>query len=130
MTCVPAGAAVEVMDDTVAWATPLPPQASPLEAAQPAQDTKPQPRRPPARASESDVPRDPAHAGTHATGGEPHADTPDRYRTTGTTPNGVFVGRVGGDDVGYAETTGAELRAQASASRSPEPAQRSQRAAG
>ena len=108
--CVPAGAAVGIMDDTVAWTTPLPPHASPLTTAQPP-EYQPDPQRPRIQASEGDVPRDPAHVGTRATGGQPNSDTPDCYSTTGTTPNGVFVGRVGGDDVGYAGTTGAEARA-------------------
>jgi hypothetical protein len=46
------------------------------------------------------------------TGGVPNPDAADQGSTTGTTPSGEFVGRVAGQDVGYAEETGAERRAK------------------
>jgi hypothetical protein len=62
---------------------------------------------------ESDVADDDAQALTRATGGEDQPDAPDRNSTTGSTPNEVPVGRVAGQDVGYAEETGAERREKA-----------------
>lgn len=59
---------------------------------------------------EEDVAVNPAVANTRATGGEPDRSQPDQHSTTGTTPNETFVGRVSGQDVGYAEETGAERR--------------------
>lgn len=61
--------------------------------------------------SESDVPADSAVAEARDTGGEPAADDPDALSTTGTGDTDEFVGRVAGDDPGYAEETGAERRA-------------------
>jgi hypothetical protein len=63
--------------------------------------------------AESDVQADESQARTRAKGGVADATQPDQHSTTGTTPNDEFVGRVGGQDVGYAEETGAERRAQA-----------------
>ncbi len=63
--------------------------------------------------SETDVPADSAVAGSRDTGGNPAADDPDALSTTGTGDSGEFVGRVAGDDVGYAGETGAERRAEA-----------------
>lgn len=62
---------------------------------------------------EADVAQDPQTAGNRETGGVPNRAAPDQATTTGTTPNEEFVGRVGGEDVGYAEETGAERRAEA-----------------
>lgn len=62
---------------------------------------------------EDDAPPDAATATSRATGGEPDAEAPDSNSTTGTTPNETFVGRVSGQDVGYAGETGAERRAAA-----------------
>lgn len=62
------------------------------------------------RPGEDDVDRDDAQALSRATGGEP-SDEPDAAGTTGTGGSGEFVGRVSGQDVGYAEETGAERRA-------------------
>jgi hypothetical protein len=59
---------------------------------------------------EPDVDRDDAEALTRATGGGP-SDEPDAGATTGTGESGTFVGRVAGQDVGYAGETGAERRA-------------------
>jgi hypothetical protein len=61
---------------------------------------------------EDDVESDDAVARTRATGGGP-SDEPDAGATTGTGESGTFVGRVAGQDVGYAGETGAERRAAA-----------------
>ena len=63
------------------------------------------------RPGEDDVDRDDAQALTRATGGG--SDDPDASSTTGTGDSGEFVGRVAGQDIGYAEETGAERRAAA-----------------
>jgi hypothetical protein len=63
---------------------------------------------------ETDVHRDKAQALTRASGGEEQPDAPDSNSTTGTTPNGEYVGRDAGQDVGYAGETGAERRARES----------------
>lgn len=63
------------------------------------------------RPGEEDVDKDSATALSRATGGVPDPEQPDQASTTGTTPNGEFVGRVAGDDVGYAGEQGAERRA-------------------
>jgi hypothetical protein len=66
-----------------------------------------------AQGSEDDVAIDPAVASSRAAGGE-HADlTADRGSVTGTGRTETFVGRVAGDDLGYAGETGAERRAAA-----------------
>jgi hypothetical protein len=62
------------------------------------------------RPGEDDVDRDDAAALSRATGGG-DSDAADATGTTGTGPGGTFVGRVSGQDVGYAEETGAERRA-------------------
>ena len=59
---------------------------------------------------EEDVDRDDAVALSRATGGGP-SDEPDGDATTGTGAAGTFVGRVAGQDLGYAGETGAERRA-------------------
>jgi hypothetical protein len=64
------------------------------------------------RPGEDDVDRDDAQALTRATGGGESGE-PDASGTTGTGESGEFVGRVAGQDVGYAEETGAERRAAA-----------------
>ena len=63
------------------------------------------------RPGEEDVDRDDAQALSRATGGG-EDDAPDAAATTGTGPSQEFVGRVGGQDVGYAGETGAERRAE------------------
>src|SRR4051794_34797668 len=73
--------------------------------------------------NETDVHRDEAQALTRATGGEPDPDAPDTNSTTGTTPNDMYVGRDQGQDVGYAEETGAERRAEHAQAGSAEHAQ-------
>jgi hypothetical protein len=63
--------------------------------------------------SGEDVAGDPALASNRATGGE-HAElSGDRGSVTGTGKSQVFVGRIAGDDLGYAGETGAERRAEA-----------------
>ncbi|NEK59417.1 hypothetical protein GCU56_16285 [Geodermatophilus sabuli] len=62
------------------------------------------------RPGEEDVDRDDGEALTRATGGGDSRD-PDAASTTGTGESGTFVGRVSGQDVGYAGETGAERRA-------------------
>lgn len=58
------------------------------------------------------MPVDPGVASSRATGGE-HAElSEDRGSVTGTGRTGEFVGRVAGDDLGYAGETGAERRAE------------------
>ena len=62
------------------------------------------------RPGEDDVDRDDGAALSRATGGG-DSDAPDAEATTGTGGSETFVGRVSGQDVGYAEETGAERRA-------------------
>ena len=64
------------------------------------------------RPGEEDVDRDDAQALSRATGGGDSSD-PDATGTTGTGSSDTFVGRVAGQDVGYAGETGAERRAAA-----------------
>lgn len=61
--------------------------------------------------TERDVDTDDAVAQSRATGGDPDADGADATSTTGTGDSGEFVGRVSGQDEGYAGMTGAEARA-------------------
>ncbi len=61
------------------------------------------------RPSEEDVDPDDAQALSRATGGGP-SEQPDAGSTTGTGESETFVGRVAGQDVGYAGETGAERR--------------------
>ena len=75
--------------------------------------------------TEKDVPVDEATAASRATGGhqddtEDHTEddvTGDAQGTTGTGESGEFVGRVSGQDEGYAGLTGAEARASAAEER-------------
>jgi hypothetical protein len=64
------------------------------------------------RPHEDDVEPDSAQALSRATGGVENAEMPDQGSTTGTTPSGEFVGRVAGQDVGYAEDQGGERLAR------------------
>jgi hypothetical protein len=64
--------------------------------------------------AERDVEPDDAMVTSRETGGVPNPHHPDQQSTTGTTPDKEFVGRVSGEDVGYAEETGAERRADES----------------
>ena len=64
------------------------------------------------RPGEDDVDRDDAQALSRATGGGA-GEGPDADTTTGTGHAETFVGRVAGQDVGYAGETGAERRAAA-----------------
>jgi hypothetical protein len=63
------------------------------------------------RKPERDISLDESVANARDTGGEPGRRR-DQASTTGTTPTEEYVGRIAGDDVGYAEETGAERRAQ------------------
>ena len=63
------------------------------------------------RPGEEDVDRDDGQALSRATGGAP-GNEPDAEGTTGTGEAGTAVGRVAGQDVGYAGETGAERRAE------------------
>jgi hypothetical protein len=63
--------------------------------------------------NESDVSFDPAQATGRATGGVAEPDAQDAGSTTGASTSEGFVGRVAGQDVGYAGETGAEARAEA-----------------
>lgn len=60
--------------------------------------------------AEPDVQADPARADARDTGGVRDPDKPDQGSTTGSTPDDEYVGRIAGDDPGYAEETGAERR--------------------
>lgn len=112
VTAAAVWAVIGLLSDTASWTMPLTPRSR-----------RPQGRRPgaapavpedtPGEKPESDVAPDPAEAGKRATGGKAESDTPDRHSTTGTSSSGMFVGRVAGDDSGYAEETGAEARAEA-----------------
>jgi hypothetical protein len=62
--------------------------------------------------AEDDVDTDLERVDSRDTGGVPDASKPDQASTTGTTPDDEYVGRIAGDDPGYAEETGAERRAQ------------------
>ena len=62
------------------------------------------------RPGEDDVDRDDAQALSRATGGDGDPGG-DAATTTGTGESESFVGRVAGQDVGYAGETGAERRA-------------------
>jgi hypothetical protein len=64
------------------------------------------------RPGEEDVDRDDGEALSRATGGG-DSDAPDGDSTTGTGESETFVGRVAGEDAGYAGETGAERRAAA-----------------
>lgn len=64
------------------------------------------------RPHEDDVKPDDAQALSRATGGVENPEMPDQGSTTGTTPSGEFVGRVAGQDVGYAEEQGGERMAR------------------
>jgi hypothetical protein len=68
--------------------------------------------QPDPRPGEDDVERDDAQALSRATGGGA-GEGPDADGTTGTGHSETFVGRVAGQDVGYAGETGAERRAAA-----------------
>ena len=64
------------------------------------------------RPRQDDVNQDEGQALSRATGGVADPSAPDQGSTTGTTPSEEFVGRVSGQDVGYAGETGAERRAK------------------
>ena len=62
---------------------------------------------------EDDAPQDTGVAASRATGGVEDDTQPDQHSTTSTTPDDTYVGRVAGQDVGYAGETGAEARSEA-----------------
>jgi hypothetical protein len=67
---------------------------------------------------EDDVSVDPQVATSRATGGvgasgDDDGTTADNASTTGTSDTPEYVGRIAGDDVGYAGETGAERRSEA-----------------
>lgn len=62
--------------------------------------------------SEDDVDTDDKLANSRATGGGPDTEG-DAESTTGTGDSEEFVGRVSGQDEGYAGETGAEARSEA-----------------
>jgi hypothetical protein len=64
-----------------------------------------------AEKGEDDVAADPQVAGSRVTGGDDDQNEPDQASTTGTSDTPEYVGRIAGDDVGYAGETGAEKRA-------------------
>ena len=72
--------------------------------------------------TEQDVPVDEATAASRATGGDDDATGSDSEATTGTGESGEFVGRVSGQDEGYAGLTGAEARARSAAGDRDDPA--------
>lgn len=65
------------------------------------------------RKTEADTDPDEAVADSRETGGVPDETHANQNSTTDTTPTPDYVGRIAGDDVGYAEETGAERRAEA-----------------
>jgi hypothetical protein len=65
------------------------------------------------RRAEPDVQGDRERVDARDTGGVPDQRKPDQGSTTGTTPDDAYVGRVAGQDVGYAGETGAERRSEA-----------------
>ena len=67
------------------------------------------------RPHEEDVTPDDKQALSRATGGVEDPDAPDQASTTGTTPKGEYVGRIAGDDVGYAEEQGSDRLAKLNA---------------
>ncbi len=69
-------------------------------------------RREPASSSapEADTADDPAVSRARPTGGRPGDEQGDNPSSTGPGHNDTFVGRVEGDDLGYAGETGAERR--------------------
>lgn len=62
---------------------------------------------------EEDVATDEHVAGSRETGGRTDPNAADAASTTATSETEDYVGRIAGDDVGYAGETGAEARAAA-----------------
>jgi hypothetical protein len=60
--------------------------------------------------TEDDTQDDDKLAQSRETGGVENDDDPNQASTTSTSPDADYVGRVAGDDVGYAGETGAEAR--------------------
>lgn len=75
-------------------------------------EARPEPTGPAVAAdpTEGDVGHDPRTVASRPSGGE-HAELDsDRGSTTGTGKTDTFTGQIAGDDLGYAEETGAERR--------------------
>lgn len=70
--------------------------------------------------AENDAPADTGVAAARDTGGDADEDAADAGSTTGTGESETFVGRVSGQDEGYAGQTGAEARAEADDDGSPQ----------
>ncbi|RZQ61072.1 hypothetical protein [Amycolatopsis suaedae] len=68
--------------------------------------------RPASADAESDVATDPANAGSRVSGGDTGRRGGDAESTTGPGPNDTHVGRVAGQDEGFAGDTGAEARSR------------------
>lgn len=66
---------------------------------------------PSAAPTEEDAGHDPRTVASRATGGVHDHLSADRGSTTGTGKTDANVGQIAGDDLGYAEETGAERRA-------------------
>lgn len=62
--------------------------------------------------AEPDVDPDYQRADGRDTGGVPDPEASDQGSTTGSAPDGPYVGRVAGQGSGYEEETGAERRAE------------------
>ena len=73
------------------------------------------------RTAEDDVRPDPGTARSRETGGRA-TDEGDSASTTGVGESGTFVGRVAGQDPGFAEETGAEVRARRGEDKTERPA--------
>ena len=63
--------------------------------------------------TEADAGTDPNLASSRASGGKHRLLSGDRGSVTGTGDTDEFVGQIAGDDLGYAQETGAERRAVA-----------------
>ena len=63
--------------------------------------------------AEADTQADDARVDSRVTGGVVDESDPNQGSTTSSTQDGGYVGRIAGDDVGYAGETGAERRAEA-----------------
>lgn len=61
--------------------------------------------------TEQDVAGDPHQVTSRETGGRHRPNADDPHGTTSTNDNDLFIGRVTGQDAGYADETGAERRA-------------------
>jgi hypothetical protein len=67
---------------------------------------------PSSSAPEADAADDPAVSRARPTGGRSGDERGDNATPTGPGASGTFVGRIGGEDLGYAGETGAERRVE------------------